>query len=42
MQSMKIYMKVPWHQKVLILNMIKNGVYSVENLTFFFMYYKYI
>ena len=24
------YLKVPWHQKVLFLNMIKKGVYSAE------------
>ena len=33
-------LKVPWHQKVLICNMMKNGVYSTKKLKFY-MYFKY-
>ena len=33
-------LKVPWHKKVLLVFMIKNGVYSAENLKFH-MYFKY-
>ena len=34
-------LKVPWNQQVLFPNMIKNCVYSAENLKFY-MHYKYI
>ena len=34
-------LKVPWHQKVLICNMMKNGVYSDKKLKYY-MYYKYL
>ena len=35
------YLKVPWHQKNLISNMMKNGVYSTKKLKLY-MYYKYL
>ena len=34
-------LKVPWHQKVLICNMMQYGVYSAKKLTFY-MYYRYL